>query len=102
MSKSAKADVNENVIEIQWTGNQKVGIFCPPLQPMTIGGITCLSQPLSSSENEMLDEKQWFSKTFLHCGGWGIGQQLKLQLDPSPGNFHMLQVQPKKTKTKFK
>ena len=29
----------------------------------------------------------------LHRYSGGIGQQLQLRLDPSPGNFHMPQVQ---------
>ena len=28
------------------------------------------------------------------CCGCGIGRQLQLQFDPSPGNSHMLQTQP--------
>ena len=29
-----------------------------------------------------------------HCCGCGMGQWLQLQLDPLPGNIHMLQVWP--------
>ena len=32
------------------------------------------------------------------CCGCGIGWQLQLQFNPWPGNFHMLQVQPSKSK----
>ena len=31
----------------------------------------------------------------IRCGcGCGVGQELQLRLDPWPGNFHMLWVQP--------
>ena len=33
-----------------------------------------------------------------HCCGCGVGQQLQFQLDPQPGNLHMLLVQPSKAK----
>ena len=36
------------------------------------------------------------------CYGCGIGQQLQLPFDPSPGNLHMWLVQPKKKKEKKK
>ena len=35
-----------------------------------------------------------------HCHGFGIGWQLQLPIDPSPGNFHMLQMQPWKAEKK--
>ena len=28
------------------------------------------------------------------CCGFGVDRQLQLQFDPSPGNFHLLRVQP--------
>ena len=35
----------------------------------------------------------------IECGrGCGIGQLLQFQFNPWPGNFHMLQVQPRKKK----
>ena len=33
-----------------------------------------------------------------HCCGSGVGRELQLQLDPSPGNLHMLRVWPRKDK----
>ena len=40
---------------------------------------------------------------WIWCGrGGGVGQQLQLPFDPLPGNFHMLQVWPKKEKEKKK
>ena len=36
------------------------------------------------------------------CCGSGVGQRLQLQLDPQPGNLHMLQVWPLKDKKKKK
>ena len=36
------------------------------------------------------------------CYGCGIGQQLQLLVDPQPGNFHMLPMQPKKAKKEKK
>ena len=42
--------------------------------------------------------KMWFGSGV--AVSWGVGRQLQLLLDPQPGNFHMLQVGPKKTKEK--
>ena len=35
---------------------------------------------------------QWVQR----CCGWGVGRQLQLRFDPSPGNFHMPQERPEK------
>ena len=41
-------------------------------------------------------ELQWRSHTaqIWRCYGRGVGRQLQLQLDPQPGNLHMLWVRP--------